>query len=64
MLFLSRNTEFGDVFYTESLTQWPEATVQHDMLATAPEDGLFWQCQTAIVANYSATLINVEVRDV
>ena len=64
MLFLSRNTEFGDVFYTESLTQLAEATVQHFMLAISPEGGLFWPRQTAIVVNYSATLINVEVRDV
>lgn len=64
MLFLSRNTEFGDVFYTESMTQWAEATVQHFMLATSLEGGLFWPRQTAIVVNYSATLINVEVRNV
>ncbi|AUX94662.1 virulence promoting factor [Mixta gaviniae] len=64
MLFFSRNTEFGDVFYTESLQQWAKATVQHFMLAARPKRGLLWQRQTAIVVNYSATLVNVEVRDV
>ena len=63
-LFLSRNTEFGDVLYTESMQQLAEATVQHFMLTTSVEGGLFWQRQTAIVINYSATLLNVEVRDV
>jgi hypothetical protein len=64
VLFFSRNTEFGDVFYTESMQQAAEATVQHFMLAARPKRGLFWQRQTAIVFNYSATLVNVEVRDV
>lgn len=52
------------MFYTELLQQWAEATVQHFMLATSENVGLLWQRQTAIVVNYSATLINVEVRDV
>jgi len=46
------------------MQQAAEATVQHFMLAARLKRGLFWQRQTAIVFNYSATLVNVEVRDV
>ena len=62
MLF-SRNTEFGDVFYTESMQQAAEATVQHFMLAAA-KAWLVLAAPNCDSFNYSATLVNVEVRDV